>query len=348
MRHILTIFLAIVATMPAQPQPSPRELIEGDHWKRARAAVDARTSNDAETLYLKATIKQALGDLDAAEKFAEQSVAANPKEAEYHYRLSDIVGQKAQKASVFHQMGLGRTFKKECDAALALDPNHVKALFNMMQFHLHAPGIIGGDKTKANAIADQLSKLDPVTGVQAHIEIARVMKQDDKVNEIVRNAIAIKTDTFDTHMMVANYLANQKEPRFDEALQQAREAMHMRPDRVGPHSLIAAILARQQKWPELDAAVAQAEKDVPDNLYSYYRAGNALLNAKSDLPRAERYFRKYLTGEPELHFPNASAAHWRLGLVLDQSGRKQEAIAEWQAAVKLDPNSPAKQELKKK
>src|SRR5262245_35562588 len=120
MRQSLITLVITVAAMRAQTQPSPRDLIEGEHWKRARAAVEARTSNDAETLYLKATVKQVLGDLDAAQKFAEQAVAANPKEAEYHYRLSDIVGQKAQKASVFHQVGLGRTFKKECDAALAL------------------------------------------------------------------------------------------------------------------------------------------------------------------------------------------------------------------------------------
>src|SRR5438045_2999425 len=118
MRQTIIILLATAASLAAQG--SPRELIEAEHWKRARAIVEARTSGDAETLYLKATIKQAMGDLDAAEKLAEQAVVANPKEAEYHYRLSDITGQKAQKASVFHQVGLGRTFKKECDAALSL------------------------------------------------------------------------------------------------------------------------------------------------------------------------------------------------------------------------------------
>jgi tetratricopeptide (TPR) repeat protein len=348
MRRSFVILLAGAAVLAAQTQPSPRELIEADHWKRARAIVEARTSTDAETFYLKATIKQAQGELDAAEKFAQQAVAANPKDADYHYRLSDITGEKAQNASVFHQIGLGRTFKKECDTALAINPNHLKALFNMMQFYLHAPGVIGGDKAKASTMADQIAKLDPVSGVQAHLEIARLQKQDDKVSEIVRNAVAMKAETFDAHMMVANFQAGQKEPRFDDALPHAREAMRMHPDRVGPHSLIASIQARQQKWAELDATLAQAEKDVPDNLFPYFRAGNALLNGKSDLPRAERYFRKYLTAEPELHFPSASAAHWRLGLVLEQAGRKQEAIGEWQTAVKLDPNSPAKQELKKK
>ena len=84
--------LAGAVTLAAQGQVSPRDLIEAGHWKRARLAVDARNGNDAETLYLKATIKQAAGDLDAAEKLAEQAVAFNPKEAEYHYRLSDITG----------------------------------------------------------------------------------------------------------------------------------------------------------------------------------------------------------------------------------------------------------------
>jgi tetratricopeptide (TPR) repeat protein len=107
------------------------------------------------------------------------------------------------------------------------------------------------------------------------------------------------------------------------------------------------MLARQDKWAELDVALGQAEKDDPDNLYPYYRAGNALLDRKIDLPRADRYFRKYLTQEPEAHMPNPSAAHWRLGLVLEQAGRKPEALAEWQTAVKLDANSPAKQDLKR-
>jgi tetratricopeptide (TPR) repeat protein len=342
------MFLAGAATLAAQGQPSPRDLIEAGHWKRARAVVESRAGSDAETLYLKATLKQAAGDLDAAEKLAEQAVSANPKEADYHYRLSDITGSKAQHASAFKQIGLGRTFKKECDLALSLNPNHIWALFNMMEFYLHAPGIIGGDKSKANTIAEKLMTLNPAKGVQARIEIASAEKQNSKIDDIVNNALSMKAETFDMHLMQAEYLASRKEPRYDEALQHAREAMRMHPDRVGPHGLIAAICARQQKWPELDAAIAQAEKDVPDNLVPYFRAARALSVTQTDLPRAERYLRKYLTQEPELTFPAFAVAHWRLGQVLDQQGRKSEAVAEWQTAVKLDPNSPAKQEMRKR
>ena len=75
MDRVLLALLAGAAGLTAQGQPSPRDLIEAGHYKRARAMVEARPSSDAETLYLMATLKQAWGDLDAAEKFAERAVA---------------------------------------------------------------------------------------------------------------------------------------------------------------------------------------------------------------------------------------------------------------------------------
>ena len=76
----------------------------------------AHTANDAEGLYLNATVKQ-LWDRSTRRTLAERAVAANPKEARYHCRLSVIAGEKARKASVIHQIGLARKFKKEADAA---------------------------------------------------------------------------------------------------------------------------------------------------------------------------------------------------------------------------------------
>ena len=71
------------------------------------------------------------------------------------------------------------------------------------------------------------------------------------------------------------------------------------------------------------------------------------LNTNVEYARADRYFRKYLTLEPEPDNPPLAGAHWRLGQALEKQGRKQEAVAEWQIAVKLDPNSRAKDDLKR-
>jgi len=98
----------------------------------------------------------------------------------------------------------------------------------------------------------------------------------------------------------------------------------------------------------LDAILAQAEKNVPDNLSPYYQAGRLLLNPGSDLPRAENYFRKYLTQEPEPGAPQHAHAYWRLGLALEKQGRKPEAINALETAVRLKPDlAEAKKDLKR-
>ena len=347
MQRLVWAALAGAVVLAGQGQPSPQELIDAGHCKRALALVQARHSNDADTLYYMATLKQLWRDLDAAEKFAERAVAANPKDARCHYRLADITGEQAEKAGLLHQISLGRKFKKENDAALALDPNHVGALFNLMQYYLHAPGIIGGDKTKAAGIADQILKLDPRKGYEAKIEIAQVEKQGNKaIEDLVQASLKVEPESFEGHLAMFNYLAGQQK-KYAESEPHVRAAMAIHPDRVGPYTGEAALLVRLDRVQELDAFLAQAEKAVPDNLTPYFRAGVNLLDRKIDLPRAERYMRKYLTQEPEPVAPTYSQVHWRLGQVLEQQGRKADAVAEWQTAVKLDPRSPAAQDLKR-
>jgi tetratricopeptide (TPR) repeat protein len=341
-RFILAAALG-VTLLPAQP--AGQDLIDGGHFKRLRALVATRNPTDPETLFLTASVKHIWGDLDAAETLAEKAVAADPKNPRYHYRLAQILGEKAQKASVLHQFGLARRFKKEAETTIALDPNHVRALQVMIEFHLAAPGVIGGDKAKARAIAAQLMKIDPAEGYRAQITLARYDKQDGRIEELLRKAVEVRPDSYDARMALGDWCANQK--KFDEAAGHAREAIRLHPDRAVPHGLLAAVLVQQDKWTDLDAALVQSEKADPDNLQPYFRAANNCLARKVELPRAERYFRKYLTQEPEPRTPSLAGAHWRLGLVLEQQGRKPEAIAELQQAVKLDVNSPAKADLKR-
>src|SRR5205085_12677284 len=94
-----------------------------------------------------------------------------------------------------------------------------------------------------------------------------------------------------------------------------------------------------------------AEKAVPDNLSPYFQVGQLIASGNgggNDYARAERCLRKYLTQEPELNSTKWSRAHWRLGQVLEKMGKKPEAIAEFQAAVQLEPEfKPAQEDLKR-
>jgi tetratricopeptide (TPR) repeat protein len=165
-----------------------------------------------------------------------------------------------------------------------------------------------------------------------------------------------------------------------QAEDQAREAIHLDPGRAAAYTALATIYAQQTRWKDLDTILADSEREVPDDLAPFYQAAKAiLLNTQNPdlhspdlhspdlhspdlhspdlhspdlhgdaLPRAEKYLRTYLSQPPEGNEPNAAAAHWRLGLVLEKEGHKDQAKQELQQAVTLEPDfEPAKKDLKR-
>jgi tetratricopeptide (TPR) repeat protein len=340
----LFLLLALPVLDAATP---PEVLIRNGHYKRARALAEerSRTSpNDPETFWLMSAVKQAWHDPNAAVDLADKAVAADSKSARYHFRLAEALGDVAQRAGVLKQLGLARRFKKEIDTTIALDPHNIDALTYLMQFHLRAPGIMGGDKTMGRAIPAQILSFDPVKGYFAQVELARFDKQNDKVEDFYRKAVAAGPASYDAQIALANWCGNNQ--KFEESETHARQAIQIDSDRVPGHILLAVCMVQQQKWSDLDTTLAEAERLIPDNLSPYYRAAMVCLGRKTDLARAERYVRKYLAQEPEPNATPHANAHWRLGQMIEQQGRKPEAIAEFQTAVKMDPNSPAKQDLK--
>src|SRR5271157_1053881 len=166
---------------------TPATLMENGHFKQARALVEQMyhsNPKDPETLWAMSRLREAWKDLPAALDFAEKALAANPKEPRYHLQVAGVVGSIAEHASLLRQISMGRRFKKEIDAALALDPRNVEALDNLIGYYFMAPAIIGGDKAKARAIAEQIMRIDPVAGYKAQIEVAEFDRQKAPYEEI--------------------------------------------------------------------------------------------------------------------------------------------------------------------
>ena len=342
----MLVFLC-AAWLPAAD--TPQALMDSGHHKRVRAIAEPLYRdhpNDPEALWMMSFVKLTWGDHKAALELAEKAVAAVPQNPRYRLGLAQALGEEAQKASILRQPGLARRFKKELDTTLALDPKNVEAMKYMIMYDFEAPGIMGGDKAQGRALAERIMRIDTVQGYLAQVMVARYDKQDNRVEELIRKAVNAGPSSYQAHLNLANFCLGSVK-KYAEAESLARTAIRIDPGRAGAHSALVVSLIAEDKWAEIDGVLAQAEKDVPDDFTPYFRAGLSCLSRPNEAARAERYFRKYLTQDPEPYGANHSWAHWRLGQALEKEGHKAEAIAEWQASVKLNPDSPAKQDLKR-
>src|SRR2546423_2999016 len=184
--YVAGMFAGSTQIRAAAGDPSPEVLIEQQHYKQARKMLEQRlTQNpkDPKTIELMAKIKLQAQQNDDVIKMIEPVLAQNPNNAEFHIILADANGQKAggAGAGMFEKMHCGRTMKKEGDTALSLDPKNIDALQGMIQFHMQAPGMVGGDKKKAHEYADRLVAVDPVKGNFMQAQIAAEEKHDDQI-----------------------------------------------------------------------------------------------------------------------------------------------------------------------
>jgi tetratricopeptide (TPR) repeat protein len=345
------ILLAIVlAPQVFSANPPTEALIKAGHWKRARPLVEQRhraNPNDAQAAYLLSQVKMAFGDLEGALPLAEKAVELEGSNASYHYQLAAVCGLLAEHASLFRKASWAKRFKEEADKAAALDQNNVDARFALMEYYRQAPRLIGGNKQKARQMVEEITKADPARGYLGAAILAQEENDNTDVEALYTKALLAGPKSYEVLIGASEYYrSSQTKP--DLAEKCAREALKLDPQRTTAYSSLAGLYAVEKRWSSLDEILAESERNVPDDFSPYYEAARSLLTEGADLPRAERYLRKYLTQDPEGETPSLAHAHWRLGLVLKMQGRKPEAIAEVETALRLKPDlGEAKKDLKR-
>jgi tetratricopeptide (TPR) repeat protein len=344
----LCLFLSIVpATAGVRADPDLQALANAGHWRQLRAIVEPRVAAntaDAPAAYRLSQVELAFGHMDRALALAERAVSLDKSNATYHVQLAKVCLQEVDTASVFKVFGWIRRFEQEVQLALQLDPVNLEARVSLMGYRWDHR-----ERDKAMSLADDIGGLNAAEGALAHAELAR--REDPKdvptISTWLLKAIRAEPTNYRAHALLANYYSTDTTSA-DRSIQEAREAQQIDPGRVAAYTVIARVYALQQDTKRLDAILAESERSVPDNLAPFFQAGLTLLQQNADPARAESYLRRYLSQEPEAGGPQLSRAHWRLGLVLEKLGRKAEAIAEVDIAVRLEPDfAPPKADLQR-
>ena len=347
---LLAAPLAASAAPPASPD-DPVALMDVGHFKQARTLIEARAKaspDAASTLYLLSRLELAGGKAREALPLAERAAALEPGHVDYRYQVAECVGSLAEHAGALKGLGLAKRFKREALAARALDPRHVEAIDGLIEFYSVAPGIAGGDDKRAAALADSLVAIDAVRGRLAQAKLAFRDKQAARGEAALRQAVEADPNSYPARIALARFCTGEAQKKWEEAEQHARAALALDRSRVSAWALLAYLYAHLQRWDDLDRTLAEAGRAVPDDLAPCYQAARTLLLDDREPARAEHWFRKYLTLEPEPGSPTLAHAHWRLALAIEKQGRRPEALAEIETALQLKPDlDEAKKDLKR-
>lgn len=277
---------------------------------------------DAFALYLSSKVWASFGNLDKGLECAEEAVALEPHSPDFLSQLAEMHVRLADRVSVLKQINFVRKFRKEVDTALSLDPRHVDTFLVNIMFLSRAPMVAGGDKKRANAMAQQLVQIDPNWGYLVQARIAEADKDDARIERVLTKAIEAKPSSYLARYSLAKfYCCVSVHHRLDAAERQARDAIRVDPGQSGGYDILARVFAVQQRWPELDAILVESESKVPDDLSPYYQAANSLIDEGKDLDRAERYLKKYLSQEPEGRQPTAADGRRLLASIGSHRGR---------------------------
>jgi tetratricopeptide (TPR) repeat protein len=306
--------LALPLALSAQTAPqTPEQLISARKLDEVRAIAQgelAKNKNDPHAFYLLgrvALVEEKNGD---AIEWFEKAVKYEETSSRYHLWLGNALGQEAQRANKLRQPFLARRVKSEFERAVALDPSNIDARDGLVDFYSMAPGFMGGSMDKAKAQAAEMIKLDPVRGNWALGDIATREKDVPGQERAYKAAVAAAPDSAPTHFVLASFFR------------------------------------RQSRWAEAFDVYEQLMKK-PDQIFAHAGWGITAAQSGTQLERGERELRYYLANQPK-DAPNVtqSAVHFRLGQILERTGRKDQARPEYAEAVKLNPqNQDAKKAL---
>jgi hypothetical protein len=219
LRKVVLLGFSLAVAVVAS-QPLPEKLIEEGHWKQARALVEPRfreRPNDPRANFLLSQIRNAFHDRRAPLGLAETAVRLDSGVAKYHRQLAEVLGVTAQHSGMVQQLFLARRFKKEIDTAISQDPNDLQALRDLMEFYLLAPGIAGGDKDKARAVADRIVRANVAEGCLAQARLVEFDNEAGRAENILRKAAESQPRNYRARIALASYYLSEAHRNYDQA-----------------------------------------------------------------------------------------------------------------------------------
>ncbi len=241
-------------------------------------------------------------DFETAANLLEKAVAQSPNSAEAHYLLGAAYGRLTQQASIFSKAGLARKAKVELEHAVQLDPDDLDARLALIEYYLAAPAFLGGGERKAIEQANEIKKRDAFMG----------------------------------HRAFASLYDEQKKP--DLARKEYIDAVKEQPTSPKTHYWLGVSFLGDDNYKSAAEEFETSVKLDPNFMPGWFQIGHAAVLSKANFQRGEEGLRRYLAYAPKFHEPPLHRAHFWLGRIYEEQGKKGEAKASYATSLKLNPH----------
>lgn len=282
--------------------PAIRLYETGDYQKAADLLTASNAGSDAEANLWLGKSYLRLRRWDDAIKTLSQAVRLAPGNGTLHLWLGRAYGEKANRALVFSAFGLARKVASEFEAAVRLSPDNLDARFDLLEFYLQAPGIVGGGRDKALAEARAIDGLNPRLGLTAR---ARIYEEDKKW-ELGRAELVKATAAF--------------------------------PDDAGGFVDLAEFLMRRGELAAAEASAARAVELDGASASALLALAACRVELRKDVPAAEATLRRLSAGPATDSGPAFEDIYFRLGQALLAQSKRAEARQAFQDALRFNPD----------
>jgi tetratricopeptide (TPR) repeat protein len=293
-----------------------RRAYEASDYAKAIQVLQAAAANDPQNGDVQLLLAKSYLELleyDPAIKSAEKAVAIDSQNSVYHEWLGRAYGEKADHASLFSAMSLAKKTRKEFETAIQLDGKNFSARQALIEFDCSAPGIVGGGEEKALPQIKQLAEMDAAEGHYAAGNCRRQKKDFAVADEEFAKALESNPKSAVLIYDIGDYAVKRGQPE------------------------------------RLLAVADMGERVAPDDPRGKFYRGVALVLKKENPEEAERLLREYAKKAPlRSGYPRPAAARAWLGRLFEEQNKMEEAVKEFESALKLDPkNKMAHEALKR-
>ena len=240
-------------------------------------------------------------DWDSAIHEIERATQLQPENAHLYLWLGRACGARASHSFFATAFGWARRVLREFETARNLAPKDLDIRFDLLDFYLTAPSIIGGGKSKAEAEAEAIANLNPSKGYIARaIVLQKNKKWDQALKELMQGAA--QYPAADAYKDLAIYLFYRKD--YEGSLDWAKKALELDSESKESRLLVAASHIRLRS--NLDRAAKILHRlaegvlsdDDPSFEEVYYWLGECYLEA-GDAEKAREAFKSALIFNPD-------------------------------------------------